>query len=54
MKTTTYKFGIHTVRIHDPAETAEEIAQRQKRLEKACSRFMSEVERERAKTYVKR
>lgn len=37
---TTYEIGKHTVIIHDPAETPEAKAERQKRLEKACVRFM--------------
>lgn len=46
MTTTTYKFGKHTVHIHDPAETPEAKAKRQERLEKACVRFWQSVERE--------
>jgi hypothetical protein len=42
---TTFKIGKHTVVIHDPAETPEAKAERQKRFEKACVRFMKECER---------
>jgi hypothetical protein len=54
MITTTYKIGRHTVRIHDPAETAEAKAKRQARLEKACIRFMRHVESHRAVASVKK
>ena len=45
MTTTTYNFGPHTVRIHDPADTPEAKARRQKRLEQACVRFWKEKEK---------
>ena len=45
MTTTTYNIGPHTVRIHDPAETLEAKARRQKRLEQACVRFWKEKEK---------
>jgi hypothetical protein len=44
MQVTTYKIGNNTVRIHDPAETAEAKARRQERIEKACKRFFSRVD----------
>ena len=46
MTTTTYKFGKHIVRIHDPADTPEAKAEQQKRLEAACVRFWQAQERE--------
>ena len=46
MTTTTYKFGNHTVNIHDPAKTPEAKAKRQERLEAACIRFWQAKERE--------
>ena len=45
MTTTTYQIGPHTVRIHDPADTPEAKALRQKRIEKACVRFWVETEK---------
>jgi hypothetical protein len=45
MTTTTYNIGPHIVRIHDPAETLEAKARRQKRLEQACVRFWKEKEK---------
>lgn len=45
MTTTTYNIGPHIVRIHDPAETPEAKARRQKRLEQACVRFWKEKEK---------
>lgn len=46
MTVTTYKFGQHTVRIYDPADTPEAKARQQKRLEEACVRFWQAKERE--------
>lgn len=46
MTTTTYKFGRHTVHIHDPSDTQEAKAIQQKRLEQACIRFWVAKERE--------
>lgn len=43
MITTTYKFGQHTVRIHDPADTPEKKAKQQERFKKACIRFCEEL-----------
>ena len=45
MTTTTYNIGQNIVRIHDPAETPEAKAKRQKRLEQACVRFWTEKEK---------
>ena len=45
MTTTTYNFGQHIVRIHDPADTPEARARRQQRLEKACVKFWQEKEK---------
>ena len=46
MTTTTYKFGEHTVHIHDPADTPEAKARQQKRLEQACIRFWTAKDKE--------
>lgn len=51
MITTTYEIGKNTVIIHDPAETPEAKANRQKRLEKACVRFMRGCEYELSSPY---
>lgn len=51
MTTTTYNFGPHTVRIHDPADTPEAKAKRQKRLESACVRFWEAKENSEVRTY---
>lgn len=51
MTTTTYKFGNHTVHIHDPAKTPEAKAKRQERLEAACVRFWQAKEREAVKKH---
>lgn len=51
MITTTYEIGKNTVIIHDPAETPEAKAERQKRLEKACVRFMRGCEYELSSPY---
>lgn len=40
---TTYSFGKHTVRVHDPAETPEQKERQRQRIEKACIRFCEEV-----------
>ena len=45
MITTTYKFGRHTVRVHDPADTPEKKAKQQQRIEKACIRYCEELSR---------
>lgn len=45
MTTTTYQIGPNIVRIHDPADTPEAKALRQKRIEKACVRFWMETEK---------
>ena len=47
MTTTTYKFGRHTVRVHDPADTPEKKERQRQRIEKACIRFCEEMNRER-------
>ena len=49
MTTTTYKFGNHTVHIHNPAETPESKAKQRERLEAACVRFWHAKEREAVK-----
>ena len=51
MTTTIYKFGNHTVHIHDPAKTPEAKAKRQERLEAACVRFWQAKEREAVKKH---
>lgn len=43
MTTTTYKFGRHTVRVHDPADTPEKKAKQMQRIEKACIRYCEEL-----------
>lgn len=43
MITTTYKFGQHIVRIHDPADTPEKKAKQRQRIEKACIRFCEDL-----------
>ena len=43
MITTTYHFGKHVVRVHDPADTPEKKARQRQRIEKACVRFCEEV-----------
>ena len=45
MITTTYKFGQHVVRIHDPADTPEKKEKQRQRIEKACIRFCEELSR---------
>ena len=45
MITTTYKFGIHTVTVHDPADTPEKKEKQKQRIEKACIRFCEELSR---------
>ena len=45
MITTTYKFGIHTVTVHDPADTPEAKARQRERIKKACIRYCEEVNR---------
>jgi hypothetical protein len=51
MTETIFEIGKHTVVIHDPAETPEAKANRQKRLEKACVRFMRGCEYELSSPY---
>lgn len=51
MITTTYEIGKNKVIIHDPAETPEAKANRQKRFEEACVRFMRGCEYEFSSTH---
>lgn len=44
---TTYKHGACTIYIHDPCKTDEDREQRRERLERACVRFMKEIEKRR-------
>jgi hypothetical protein len=48
MITTTFEIGIHTVTVHDPADTPEKKAKQMERIQQACIRFMTAVERERS------
>lgn len=45
MITKTYKFGIHTVTVHDPADTPEKKEQQMQRIKKACVRYCEELQR---------
>lgn len=45
MITTTYQFGQHIVRVHDPADTPEAKARQHERIKKACIRYCEELNR---------